>query len=266
MIPIKTQREIEIMREGGKILAGIMEELEKKVRPGIKTLELGRLAESLILNSGASPSFKGYTNRKDGIVDPYPSSLCTSINEEIVHCLPSERVLKEGDIISLDLGIYYKGFHTDMATTVPVGKVAPESQRLIKVTKKALKRGINEIKPGNHIGDIENAIQKFVEENGFNVVRDLCGHGIGKELHEDPQILNFGKKGSGTEIKEGMVLCLEPMVAIGDSTIKRAKDGWGYSTFDDSLSAHFEHTIAVAKKGAEILTEFPNCDKRAAGD
>jgi methionyl aminopeptidase len=254
MIPIKTQREIEIMREGGKILAGIMGELEKKVRPGIKTLELGRLAESLILNSGAKPSFKGYTNRKDGILDPYPSSLCTSINEEIVHSLPSERVLKEGDIISLDLGIYYKGFHTDMATTVPVGKVTPEAQRLIKVTKKALKRGINEIKPGNHIGDIENAIQKFVEENGFNVVRDLCGHGVGKELHEDPQILNFGKKGTGPEIKEGMVLCLEPMVAIGDSTIKRAKDGWGYSTFDDSLSAHFEHTIAVTKNGAEILT------------
>jgi methionyl aminopeptidase len=141
-----------------------------------------------------------------------------------------------------------------MATTVPVGKVTPEAQRLIKVTKKALKRGINEIKPGNHIGDIENAIQKFVEENGFNVVRDLCGHGVGKELHEDPQILNFGKKGTGPEIKEGMVLCLEPMVAIGDSTIKRAKDGWGYSTFDDSLSAHFEHTIAVTKNGAEILT------------
>ena len=262
MIPIKTQREIEIMREGGRILAGIIEELEKKVRPGIKTLELGRLAESLILNSGAKPSFKGYTNRKDGILDPYPSSLCTSINEEIVHSLPSERVLKEGDIISLDLGIYYNGFHTDMAITVPVGTVAPEAQRLIKATKKALKRGINKIKPGNHIGDIENAIQIFVEEKGFNIVRDLCGHGVGKELHEDPQILNFGKKGSGPEIKEGMVLCLEPMVAIGDPTIKRAKDGRGYSTFDDSLSAHFEHTIAVTKNGAEILTEFPICDRK----
>jgi len=255
MIPIKTQIEIEIMREGGKILAGIMEELEKKVRPGIKTLELGRLAESLILNSGAKPSFLGYTNRRDGIIDPYPASLCTSINEEIVHCLPSERVLKEGDIISLDLGIYFNGFHTDMAITVPVGRISPETQRLVRATKKALKRGVSEIKPGNHIGDIENAIQKFIESQKFNIVRDLCGHGIGKELHEDPQILNFGKKGTGEEIKEGMVLCLEPMVAIGDSTIRRAKDGWGYQTFDDSLSAHFEHTIVVTKNGAEVLTQ-----------
>jgi len=255
-IPIKTQKEIEIMREGGKILAEILRELEKKVRPGIKTLELGRLAESLILNSGAKPSFKGYTSRKDGIIDPYPASLCTSINEEIVHCLPSERILKEGDIISLDLGIYYKNFHTDMAITVPVGRVTLEAQRLIKVTKKSLKRGIKEIKPGNHIGNVENAIQRFVESNGFNVVRDLCGHGIGKELHEEPQILNFGKKGTGPELKEGMVFCPEPMVAVGDPTIRRAKDGWGYQTFDDSLSAHFEHTIAVTKKGFDILTSL----------
>jgi len=264
MIPLKNQKEIEIMREGGKILAKIMEELEKAVKPGIATKELDRLAESLIFNYGAKPSFKGYINRKDGILDPYPASLCTSINEEIVHCLPSNRILKEGEIISLDLGIFYKGFHTDMAITLPVldpsagrtrvGKVDPEAQRLIKVTKKALKRGITEIKSGNHLGDIENAIQKYVESQGFEVVRDLCGHGIGRELHEDPQILNFGKKGSGPEVKEGMVLCLEPMVAIGDPTIKRAKDGWGYQTFDDSLSAHFEHTIAVTKKGAEILT------------
>ncbi len=271
MIPIKTKKEIEIMKEGGKILAKIMKELEKAVRPGIATKELNRLAESLIFNYGAKPSFLGYTNRKDGIIDPYPATLCTSINEEIVHSLPSERILKEGDIISLDLGIYYpsarastelsrmssgqvKGFHTDMAITLPVGKVNSEAQRLIKATKKSLKRGIAEIKPGNHIGDIENAIQKYVESQSFEVVRDLCGHGIGKDLHEDPQILNFGKKGSGPEIKEGMVLCLEPMVAIGDSTIKRAKDGWGYQTFDDSLSAHFEHTIAVTKNGAEILT------------
>jgi len=148
------------------------------------------------------------------------------------------------------------GFHTDMAITVPVGRISPETQRLVRATKKALKRGIAEIKPGNHIGDIENAIQKFVESQRFNVVRDLCGHGIGKDLHEDPQILNFGKRGTGEEIKEGMVLCLEPMVAIGDSTIRRAKDGWGYQTFDDSLSAHFEHTIAVTKKGAKILTDI----------
>jgi methionyl aminopeptidase len=256
MITIKTQREIEIMREGGKILAKILEELEKKVRPGINTKELNRLAESLIFKSGARASFKGYKNTKDGIVDPYPAALCTSINEEIVHCLPSKRVLKEGDIISLDLGIFYKGFHTDMAITVPVGRISPEAQRLIRVTKKALKRGIKEIKPGNHLGDIENAIQKYVESQGFNVIRDLCGHGIGKELHEDPQILNFGKKGTGPELVEGMVLCPEPMVAVGDPTIKRAKDNIGYQTFDNSLSAHFEHTVVVTKNGAEVLTRL----------
>ena len=266
MIPIKTQKEIEIMREGGKILAGIMEKLEKEVQPGIKTLELDRLAESLILNSGAKPSFKGYTNRRDGILDPYPAALCTSINEEIVHCLPSDRILKEGDIISLDLGIYYKGFHTDMATTVPVGRVSSEAQRLIKVTKKALKRGIKEINPGNRIGNIENAIQKFVESSNFNAIRDLCGHGIGRELHEEPQILNFGKKGTGVELKEGMVLCPEPMVATGDSTIRRAKDGWGYQTFDNSLSAHFEHTVAITRNGAEILTNFSSYDKNSVGE
>jgi methionyl aminopeptidase len=262
MIPIKTQEEIEIMREGGKVLAGIMGELEKAVKPGVTTIELNRLAESLIFKSGAKPSFKGYTNQKDGILDPYPASLCTSINEEIVHCLPSGRVLKEGEIISLDLGIYYpstssgqtEGFHTDMAITLPVGKVSPEAQRLIRATKKALIRGIAEIKPGNHLGDIENAIQKYVESQGFEVIRDLCGHGIGKELHEDPQILNFGKKGTGIELKEGMVLCPEPMVAIGDPTLKRAKDNLGYQTFGNSLSAHFEHTIAVTKNGCEVLT------------
>ncbi len=256
MIPIKTEEEIEIMREGGKILAGIMGELKKVVKPGVTTKELNRLAESLIFKSGARPSFKGYTNQKDGIFDPYPVSLCTSINEEIVHCLSSDRVLKEGDIVSLDLGIFYKSFHTDMAVTVPVGKVSPEAQRLIRVTKKALKRGIKEMRVGNHIGDVENAIQKFVESQGFEVVRDLCGHGIGKELHEDPQILNFGKKGTGIELKEGMVLCPEPMIAVGDPTIKRAKDGLGYQTFDNSLSAHFEATIAVKKVGCEVLTRF----------
>lgn len=254
MVPIKTREEIEIMRKGGKILAGIMGELEKAVKPGVATKELNRLAESLIFKFGAKASFKGYKNTKDGIVDPYPAALCTSINEEIVHCLPSDRVLKGGDIISLDLGIFYKGFHTDMAITVPVGKINPEAQRLIRVTKKALKRGIKEIKLGNQLGDIENAIQKYVESQGFNVIRDLCGHGIGKELHEDPQILNFGKRRTGPELVEGMVLCPEPMVAVGDPTVKRAKDDWGYQTFDEQLSAHFEHTIAVTKNGSEILT------------
>jgi len=258
MISIKTPEEIQIMQKGGRILAEIMEEVKKEVRPGIKTLELDRLAESLILKSGGECSFKGYKG--------YPNCLCTSVNEEIVHALPSERVLKEGDIISLDLGFFYKGFHSDMAVTVPVGKISSETERLIEVTKKALEIGIGKVKPGNRIGDIGRAVQKYVEGQGFNVVRELCGHGIGKKLHEDPEILNcvsFDKvtvdkvkfTGDATiVIKEGMVLCLEPMVTVGDWRIEDTQDSFGYKTKDDSLSCHFEHMVAVTTNGAKILT------------
>lgn len=248
MIPIKTEEDIRIMAEGGRILASIMKELEDKVEPGITTKELDRVADTLILKSGGKPSFKGYQG--------FPASLCTSVNQELVHALPSDRVLKEGDILSLDLGIYYKGFHTDMAVSLAVGQVSPEAQRLIRVTKKALKRGIKKIRPGNTIGDISNTIQRYVESQGFNVVRDLCGHGVGKELHEEPQILNFGKRRAGPEIKEGMVFCLEPMVTVGDWKLKKTEDGFGFVTADDSLSCHFEQTIAVVDDGIEILTKI----------
>jgi len=246
MALIKTPEEIKIMAEGGKILAKIMKELEKKVKPGITTEELDRLAESLILKSGGKCSFKDY--------EDYPACLCTSINEEIVHSVPSARQLKDGDILSLDLGIFYQGFHTDMAITLPVGKIYPEIQRLIRITKKALKRGIKKTRPGNTIGDVGNTIQRYVEGQGFNVVRELCGHGIGKEIHEDPKIVNYGKRHSGLEIKEGMVLCLEPMVTVGDWKLKKSADGFGYQTQDGLLSCHFEHTMVVTKNGAKILT------------
>ncbi len=245
MITIKTPEEIRIIAKGGKILASIMKKLEKKVRPGITTKELDELAEELIFKSGGKCSFKGYQG--------FPGCLCTSINEEIVHAVPSDRVLKEGDIISLDIGMKYKGFHTDMARTLPVGRVGKGVPELIKVTKEALKIGIGETKPGNTFGDIGNAIQKYVESKGFGVIRELCGHGIGKEIHEDPQILNYGRKGTGPEVKEGMVLCLEPMVAVGDWAIARSGDG-GFKTKDGSLSCHFEDTIAVTKNGAKVLT------------
>lgn len=246
MIGIKTQEEIKIMKEGGKILAHITKEIEKRVKVGVSTKELDRVAETLVLKSGAKCSFKGYQG--------FPSCLCTSINGEIVHALPSKRVLRQGDIISLDLGILYKGYHVDMAVTLPVGKVSPEAQRLIRITKKALKRGIKKVKPGNTIGDIGNTIQRYVESQGFNVVRDLCGHGIGKELHEEPQILNYGKRKKGDEIKEAMIFCLEPMVTAGDWQLKKTKDGFGFETQDGSLSAHFEQTVVVTKNGAKILT------------
>lgn len=269
MIPIKTPEEIEIMAEGGKILANVMKETEKKVVPGITTEELNRLAESLILKFGGTCSFKGYNVPDDSSPNRvYPACLCTSINEVIVHGVPSGVVLKEGDIVSLDLGVFYKGFHTDMAVTVPVGKISEESQKLIDVTKNALQIAINEIGPGNKIGDISKVIQKYVESQDLNVVRELCGHGTGKNLHEEPEVLNsvsfnkltndkvkyFGD--ANIELKEGMVLCPEPMVAAGEWMIKRSKDGFGWETKDKSLSAHFEHTVAVTKEGFQILTKI----------
>jgi methionyl aminopeptidase len=246
MISIKTPEEIKIISEGGKILAKIVKELEGRARPGIKTSQLNRLAESLILKSGGKCSFKNYQG--------FPACLCTSVNEQIVHGLPSVRILKEGDILSLDLGILFKGFHTDMAVTVPVGKIAPETQRLIRVTKESLKIGIKKAGPGNTFGDIGNAIQEYVENQGFGVVRELCGHGIGRQLHEDPKILNCGEAKSGPEIREGMVFCIEPMVTAGHWKLKESADGFGYETEDGSLCCHFEHTVAATKNGAKILT------------
>jgi len=246
-ITIKTKEEIEIMREGGQILAEIMKELENKVEPDITTKELDRAAEALILKYGGKPSFKGHLD--------FPACLCTSVNEELVHCIPSERKLKEGDIVSLDLGILYKGFHTDMTVTLPVGEISPAAQRLIRITKKALKRGIKKVRPGITFGDISNTIQRYVESQGYNVVRELCGHGIGRELHEEPEILNYGKRGTGPELAEGMTFCLEPMVIIGDWHLKKAKDNYGLQTQDNSLCAHFEHTLAVTQNGCQILTK-----------
>ncbi|MEK7061845.1 MAG: type I methionyl aminopeptidase [Patescibacteria group bacterium] len=248
MITIKTPEEIKIIAEGGKILATVLAEVEKLVKPGITTIELDRASEALILKHGARPAFKGY--------EGFPYSLCASINEEIVHGLPSERILKEGDIIGLDLGVLYKGYNTDMAVTVPVGNISFEAKRLIMVTKKALKRGIKKVRSGVTVGDIGNTIQRYIEDQGLGVVRDLCGHGIGKDLHEDPKIPNYGTRHKGEVLKEGMVICLEPMVTIGDWHIKKAKDGYGYASRDGSLSAHFEHTMAVTKDGVRVLTDI----------
>jgi methionyl aminopeptidase len=246
MISIKSLKEIEIMAEGGRILAQIMKELEKQVKPGVTTKELDRLAESLIFKYRGKCSFRGYQG--------FPTCLCASVNEEIVHAVPSSRQLKEGDILSLDLGIEYGGYHTDMAVTLPVGKIDSEAQRLIRVAKKALKRGIKKIRPGNTFGDIGNTIQRYVESQGFSVICDLGGHGIGRNLHEDPQVPNYGKRHRGEKLKEGMTFCIEPMVTAGDCKIKKSKDGHGFETADASLSAHFEHTVAVTQYGARILT------------
>jgi len=247
MVSIYTEKEIKIMRDGGKILAKILKLLTKKVKPGITTAYLNKVAQDLILKYKAQSSFKGFNN--------YPAALCTSMNEEIVHAVPGERILKNGDILTLDLGIKYKGFCTDAAVTLPVGKIDKKTKKLINITKKSLEIAIKHAKPGNHLEDIGWAIQGFVEKQGFNVIRELVGHGVGKEVHEDPQILNYGEKGQGIELKQGMVLALEPMVSMGDWRIKKSSDGFAYKTIDNSPSAHFEHTVAITKKGPKILTK-----------
>jgi len=247
MIFIKTSAEIQMMRQSGKLLARIMKEVARLIKPEITTQYLNKVAEDLIFKYGAKPNFKGYRG--------FPASLCVCLNEEAVHCLPSKRKLKEGDIVSLDGGLVLNGFHSDMAVTIPVGRVSFNAQRLIRTTKDALNEGIKKAREGNTFGDIGNSIQRYVEGRGFNVVRELCGHGIGKKLHEDPEIPNYGKKGQGDKIKQGMVFCLEPIVSAGDWRLKTAKDGYGYQTKDGSLSAHFEHMIAVTKDGCEVLTK-----------
>lgn len=248
MITIKTEQQIELMRQGGQILAKVMSEVAREVKAGVTTKYLNKVAEDLISKSGAKPSFKHY--------EGFPDAMCISVNEEIVHVKPSNRILKEGDIVCLDLGVKYKGYHSDMAITVGVGKISDEAKRLIEVTKESLKIGILNAKAGKRFGDAGSEIQKYVESHRFGVVRDLCGHGIGKQLHEDPQILNYGKPGTGEEIKKGMVFCIEPMVTVGDWHIVKASDSYGYKTRDNSLAAHFEHTIAITNNGTEVLTEL----------
>ena len=254
MIYIKTPEEIEIMAQGGRILGQIMRELKDRVRMDMTTQELDKLAQELIFSYGVKPAFKGYLPRgKAG--RGFPAVLCPSINEQIVHAIPSNRRLLNGDILNLDLGVIYKEFYLDMAFTIPIGSVDPEVNRLIRVTKKALKRAIARVKPGKTIGDIGQAIQKHIEDQDFQVVKGLCGHGIGRKLHEKPDVLNFGQRHKGEILKPGIVLAIEPMAVMGQPGIKKGPDGFCYQTIDNSWSAQFEHTVAVTEKGPRVLTE-----------
>jgi methionyl aminopeptidase len=248
MIILKSLPEIEKMRKSNAIVAAILEELRKKIRPGVKTIELDRLSEDLALKKGARPAFKGYRG--------YPYSLCTSVNSEVVHGMPSERELKEGDIVSLDFGILNDGYYGDAAVTVPVGEITSGALKLLKITEEALYRGIAEVKAGNRIGDISAAIQGHVEAAGYSVVRDLVGHGIGKSLHEDPQVPNYGSGGRGIELKPGMVFAIEPMVNEGTYRVEILRDGWTVVTADGKLSAHFEHSVAITENGPVILSRI----------
>lgn len=257
MIYFKTQKEIDAMEKGGKILAQILLQVVQTVHPGIGTKELDDLAERLILQSGGQPSFKNY--RPSSSDHPFPTTLCTSINDEVVHApaIPN-RILKEGDIIGLDIGMQYKGLYTDMAVTVGVGQISKQAQRLLNVTQEALNLAIEQVKEGNHLSDIAAAIQTYAEKNGFGVVRELVGHGVGKKVHEEPNVPNFVTEESKLiPIKRGMTLALEPMVNIGGWQIALADDNMTFVTADGSLSAQFEHTVAVDHNGeVRIITAF----------
>jgi methionyl aminopeptidase len=248
-VVIKSSQEIEKMRRAGQVTREVLELVRDHVKPGATTLDLERVAEARLKELGVKAAFKGYHG--------YPCALCTSVNSEVVHGIPSKkRVLKDGDIVSVDFGVVIDGYYGDSAITVPVGeKIAPDTARLLKVTEDSLHKAIAVVKPGATLGDIGAAVQAIVEAEGFSVVRDFVGHGIGANMHEDPQVPNFGEAGRGMKLRAGMVIAIEPMVNVGKPDVKVLKDGWTAVTNDGSMSAHFEHTVAVTDTGARILTE-----------
>jgi methionyl aminopeptidase len=249
LIPIKSRDEIKKITRASEIVAEALITLKQVISPGITTKELEQIAEEVIKSRGGVPAFKGYRG--------YPASICASVNDEVVHGIPSINVvLREGDLISIDLGVIYQGYIGDAAITVAVGKVSKETERLIKVTEEALYKGIKEARVNKRVGDISYAIQKHVEAHGYSVVRAFVGHGVGKSLHEEPQIPNFGYPGKGPKLKEGMTLAIEPMVNAGSYEVVIMKDGWTAKTADGSLSAHFEHTVLITRNGPEILTKW----------
>ncbi|WP_295161494.1 type I methionyl aminopeptidase [uncultured Brachyspira sp.] len=248
-IKIKTQAEINLMRESGNILANVFKEVEKIVQPGISTKEIDKFVYDYIRKKNAKPSFKGYGN------PPFPSSVCASINNEVIHGIPSKnKILKSGDIIGIDIGVYFKGYHSDRAFTFKVGNVSKEASRLVDTTMESFFNGVKKIRDGIHLGDVSYAIQKTAEDAGYSLVREFQGHGVGANLHEEPPVPNRGKQGAGPILKTNMVIAIEPMVNMGHHAILIEDDDWTIITRDGSLSAHYEHTIAVKEDGVEILT------------
>ena len=246
MIYIKTETELGLIRKSGEILRDTLLEVEKMICPGVTTGELDDFAEEYIRSRGGIPAFKGYQG--------FPASICASVNEEVVHGIPGPRKLKEGDIVGVDMGVIRKGFYSDATRTFAVGKIDDEARRLMKVTKESLDLGIDKVRAGNHLSDISQAVQKHAEENGYSVVRVLVGHGIGRQMHEDPQIPNFGPPGQGPVLEPGMVLAIEPMVNAGTKDVLTLKDRWTFVTVDRKLSCHFEDTVAVTENDPEIMT------------
>ena len=249
MIFLKTEEEIELLRESNLLVGMTLGEVAKHIRPGISTLELDKVAEEFIRSHGAVPGFLGYGG--------FPNTLCISVNEEVVHGIPSAgRILQEGDVVSIDCGTLKNGFYGDSAYTIEVGEVAEDVRKLLRVTKESLYKGIEKAVAGLRIGDIGHAVQSHCEANGFSVVREMVGHGVGHELHEDPQVPNYGRQGQGVKLKEGMVIAIEPMINLGKRHIYQEADGWTIRTRDKKPAAHFEHTVAVGKNGADILSTF----------
>lgn len=249
MIHLKSPQEIEKMKVAGQAVAKILEEVKGFIKPGVSTSELDHYAEKRCHELGVKPAFKGYRN--------FPACFCISINEEVVHGIPSpNRILREGDIVGMDFGVIYEGWYGDSARTFPVGKVGPEAKKLLEVTEQSLLRGIEQCRPGNHLYDIGYAIQNYVEGFGYGVVREFVGHGIGRALHEDPQVPNYGNPGKGLVLKVGMVLAIEPMINAGRPEVEILGDGWTAVTQDRSLSAHFEHTVAITDQGPQVLTRL----------
>ncbi len=246
MIIVKTEKQIQAMRESGKILRDVLLKIEEIIKPGITTREIDKFAHRYIVSRGAKPSCLGYMG--------YPATTCISVNEQVVHGIPSDLALKEGDIVGVDLCVLYKGMHTDAARTFCVGKVSSENQQLVEATKQAFFEGIKHIKAGSRVGDIGEAVQKYAEGLGYGVVRDLQGHGVGCQLHEDPGIPNFGKAGTGEFLKEGMTIAVEPMLTLGSYEVYVCEDGWTVCTDDGKPSAHYENTLLITKDGVEILT------------
>jgi len=246
MIICKSSAELELMRQGGRIVGQVLAELEPLVRPGIRTRDLDLYAEKRTRELGAVPAFKGYRG--------YPASVCVSVNEEVIHGIPSGRILQEGDIVSLDFGVLFEGFFADSALTVPVGRTSDEARRLIEAARRSFFKGLDEVREGKRLSDVSAAIQRSVEDDGFSVIRQFVGHGIGRALHEEPQIPNFGAPGRGPKLRPGMTLAIEPMIAAGGWEVEVLEDGWTAVTKDRRLSAHYEHTVALTEDGPEILS------------
>ena len=253
MIFLKTDEEIELLRQANLLVGKTLAELAKIIQPGVTTRQLDKVADTFIRDHGAEPTFLGFPNPYGG---PFPASICTSVNDQVVHGIPNDNPLEEGDIVSVDCGTLLNGFNGDSCYTFCVGEVSPEVMQLLKTTKESLYKGIEQAAPGRRLGDIGFAVQTHCEDKGYGVVREFVGHGIGREMHEDPQVPNYGRRGNGPQIKNGLCIAIEPMITLGSREIYMEQDRWGIKTRDHSVAAHYEHTIAVRKNGADILSSF----------